>query len=128
MTAEQLARLNALVTFAAEHIPGGLSDDERAVARIVGRWALRGRESVGLRIVSDGTVHGTNVFTDEGDRLERVTRVAWEIDARDGDRYAKAHIEVHGIEIDGVLREGDFTIDPRAKIAPAEGADEHGDH
>lgn len=40
LTPEQLAILNALVTFAAEHIPGGLSVDERKVARIVGKWAL----------------------------------------------------------------------------------------
>ena len=42
MTPQQLAILNALVTFAAEHIPGGLSEDEREVAKIVGEWALNG--------------------------------------------------------------------------------------
>ena len=40
MTPQQLNILNALVTFAAEHIPGGLSDDEREVAKIVGQMAL----------------------------------------------------------------------------------------
>lgn len=44
MTAEQLAILNALVTFAAENVPGGLSEDEQKVARIVGTAALIGRE------------------------------------------------------------------------------------
>lgn len=44
MTAEQLATLNALVTFAAENVPGGLSEDEQEVARIVGCWALSGVE------------------------------------------------------------------------------------
>jgi len=39
MTQQQLAILNSLVTFAAEHIPGGLSEEERAVAQIVGGWA-----------------------------------------------------------------------------------------
>lgn len=43
MTPQQLAILNALVTFAAEHIPGGLSLDERPVAQIVGQWALEGK-------------------------------------------------------------------------------------
>jgi len=42
MTPQQLAILNSLVTFAAEHIPGGLSIDEREVAKIVGQWALKG--------------------------------------------------------------------------------------
>lgn len=49
MTAEELSILNALVTFAAENIPGGLSDDERAVAKVVGRWAIKGHiDSEGL--------------------------------------------------------------------------------
>jgi hypothetical protein len=43
MTPEQVATLNALVTFAAENVPGGLSHDEREVAKIVGGWALDGR-------------------------------------------------------------------------------------
>lgn len=44
MDARQLSILNALVTYAAEHMPGGLSADEREVAQIVGRWCLEGRE------------------------------------------------------------------------------------
>lgn len=40
MTPQQLAVLNSLVTYAAENIPGGLSDDEIEVARIVGGWAI----------------------------------------------------------------------------------------
>lgn len=44
MTPKQLGILNALVTFAAENIPGGLSDDEREVAQIVGAAALIGNE------------------------------------------------------------------------------------
>ena len=42
MTTQQLAILNALVTYAAENIPAGLSEDEREVAKIVGKWALDG--------------------------------------------------------------------------------------
>lgn len=40
MTPKQVSILNALVTFAAENVPGGLSGDERVVAKIVGTWAL----------------------------------------------------------------------------------------
>ena len=42
MTTKQMSILNALVTFAAENIPGGLSEDEREVAKIVGAAALTG--------------------------------------------------------------------------------------
>ena len=43
MTEGSVAILNSLVTFAAENIPGGLSDDEAEVARIIGKAALKGR-------------------------------------------------------------------------------------
>jgi hypothetical protein len=46
LTSKQLAILNSLVTFAAEHIPGGLSVDEQEVAQIVGGWALTGDRTV----------------------------------------------------------------------------------
>ena len=42
MTQKQLAILNSLVTFAAENIPGGLKDDEREVANIVGKAVVLG--------------------------------------------------------------------------------------
>lgn len=42
MNAQQLSVLNALVTYSAENIPNGLRDDEREVAKLVGRWAIRG--------------------------------------------------------------------------------------
>lgn len=49
-TARQIGILNSLVTFAAENIPGGLSKDERTVARTVGRMALaRGAHKETLR-------------------------------------------------------------------------------
>lgn len=44
MTSKQLAILNSLVTYAAENVPGGLSEDEREVAKIVGVAALVGRD------------------------------------------------------------------------------------
>lgn len=40
MTTEQLSILNAMVTYAAENVPGGPSEDEQEVAQIVGGWAL----------------------------------------------------------------------------------------
>lgn len=40
MNQRQVSTLNSLVTFAAENIPGGLSDEEQEVARIVGAWTL----------------------------------------------------------------------------------------
>ncbi len=56
LTAEQVGILNSLVTFAVEELDslgGGLqrarepvADDERAVAKIVGQWALRGATAV----------------------------------------------------------------------------------
>lgn len=42
MTTRDIAILNSLVTFAAENIPGGLSEDEEEIARIVGAWTLDG--------------------------------------------------------------------------------------
>lgn len=42
MNSEELIILNALVTYVAENLPGGLSEDEAEVARIVGRWAQQG--------------------------------------------------------------------------------------
>lgn len=51
MTADEVVTLNALVTFAAENIPGGLRDDERAVAKKVGGWALSGSGAAPVRVV-----------------------------------------------------------------------------
>lgn len=48
MNYRQLSTLNALVTYAAENIPGGLSSEEREVAQIVGQWAI---DSVPVRPV-----------------------------------------------------------------------------
>jgi hypothetical protein len=46
LTRRQTSILNALVTFAAENVPGGLSEDEREVAQLVGDWALMGETPV----------------------------------------------------------------------------------
>lgn len=100
MTPNQASILNALVTFAAEHIPGGLSPQEREVAQMVGRRALAA-DSTGLRIESDGTARGTNVFVEDGRRVERVRRVAWDLDARTG--LAEVKIELHGVPVDITL-------------------------
>src|SRR4051812_2926430 len=42
MTTREIRILNSLVTYTAEHVPGGLTADEREVAQIVGQWALDG--------------------------------------------------------------------------------------
>lgn len=34
-----------------------------------------------LRIESDGTPHGTHLYTEDGQRVERVTRIEWTITA-----------------------------------------------
>jgi hypothetical protein len=56
LTSQQLAILNSLVTFAAENIPGGLSEDEREVAKIVG-WALGADKLAGLYTVRTRFYH-----------------------------------------------------------------------
>ena len=52
MTSQQLSILNALVTYAAENVPGGLSEDEREVAKIVGVAALVGRDPMTTELTS----------------------------------------------------------------------------
>lgn len=42
MNQKQIGVLNSLVTFAMENIPGEVTEDERDVAQIVGRWAMDG--------------------------------------------------------------------------------------
>src|SRR3712207_420656 len=44
MDPTQLATLNSLVTFAAENVPGGLTEEEQEVAQIVGAAALMGSQ------------------------------------------------------------------------------------
>jgi hypothetical protein len=45
VTAQQLAVLNSLVTYAMENMPGEPSEDEREVARIVGAACLIGDDT-----------------------------------------------------------------------------------
>lgn len=45
MTSRQLAILNSLVTYAAENVPGGLTNEEQEVAKIVGTAVLIGNYS-----------------------------------------------------------------------------------
>lgn len=52
MTPYQIAILNSLVTFAAEHVPGGLGEDEREVAQIIGGWALRGQRAYTYTVIN----------------------------------------------------------------------------
>lgn len=80
MTSKQLAILNALVTYAAENIPGGLGEDEREVAQIVGAAALMGAQlatrdynykSVNASLYSN-IEQAANVMNEKGWRLVAV--------------------------------------------------------
>src|SRR3954469_12232866 len=84
MTTKQLAILNALVTFAAENVPGGLSEDEREVAQIVGRWTLQwytkdaiGQKEYEYRIINPthfpSTEEALNSWADRGWRVVGTT-------------------------------------------------------
>lgn len=44
LSPQQLRTLNALVTYAAENIPGGLVQPEREVAQIIGNWVLEDKD------------------------------------------------------------------------------------
>lgn len=79
MDSRQINILNSLVTYAEEHIPGGLSDDERAVAQIVGGWALTGAQRTHNYKVINPTSYGQknveyvcNLFADMGWRVAAV--------------------------------------------------------
>lgn len=48
-----------------------------------------------LKIDSDGTRHGTHVFTERGEALEGVVAVKWEIDAKIGKSVAT--IVIHDV-------------------------------
>jgi hypothetical protein len=59
-TPKQISILNALITYAAENIPGGLSAEEQEVAKIVGRMAAgeqRGYRTHVYKVVNS-TGHG----------------------------------------------------------------------
>lgn len=61
MKPDKLAILNSLVTFAAENVPGGLSEDEKAVALIVGSWALIGEEVKDVSPIPVTTKNATKI-------------------------------------------------------------------
>lgn len=76
MTPQQLAILNSLVTYAAENIPGGLAEDEREVARIVGAAALTpnvGTREYNYKVVNASSYHTlaatANASADHGWRV-----------------------------------------------------------
>lgn len=66
MTTKQLGILNALVTFAAENIPGGLAEDEQEVARIVGTAALIGRDPMSSELTNERTHEYKTVNASDG--------------------------------------------------------------
>lgn len=78
MTQQEIAILNSLVTFAAEHVPGGLSEDEREVAQVVGRWALgearrtHNYKTINPTLYGNSIEHACNLFADMGWRVVAV--------------------------------------------------------
>lgn len=49
MNTQQISILNSLVTFAAENVPGGLSEEEQEVAKMVGSWVLEPDKTTRIR-------------------------------------------------------------------------------
>ena len=84
MTPQQLAILNALVTYAAENIPGGISDEEREVAKIVGSWPLPG-SFYDYKVIN--TSHHETMFNAANSWAERGWRVVAALSAK-GPGYA----------------------------------------
>lgn len=88
MTSKQLGILNGLVTFAAENVPGGLSEDEQEVAKIVGAAALTGAGATrecNYRTVNAS--HYKNLAEAANDMADRGWRVVAAISSR-GPSYA----------------------------------------
>lgn len=52
MNAKQISILNSLVTYAAENVPGGLSDDEHVVVQTVAAWMLGARRTHNYKVVN----------------------------------------------------------------------------
>lgn len=63
MTRQQLSVLNSLVTFAAENIPGGLSEEEREVAKVVGAWVLDAKPSIVYEYKTENASYHPNIRT-----------------------------------------------------------------
>jgi hypothetical protein len=85
MTSKQLSILNALVTYAAETIPGGISDEEREVAQTVGSWALHEGSFYDYKIIN--TSHHETMLTAANAWAERGWRVVAALSAK-GPGYA----------------------------------------
>lgn len=106
MTAKQLAILNSLITFAAENIPGGLKEDEREVAQIVGAAllepTLKPAKEYDYRFVNASIGGGmeeiVNRWAEQGWRLVAVVS-----DTRPG--YAHSLIFEGQITTPGLIRE-----------------------
>ena len=68
-----------------------------------------------MKIVSDGTIHGTKVYDDDGKELSNITSVQWSISIDDEPR---AVIEVLlpdlGVDINGDIQRERITVEARA--------------
>lgn len=76
MTPKQIAILNSLVTYAAENVSGGLSDDEREVAQLVGRWALGEAEAVQTH---NYTVINVSLYGKAEDAANWFAKMGWRV-------------------------------------------------
>lgn len=52
MNQRQLSILNALITFAAENVPGELTPEEGEVVQIVGSWVFEGTKTHDYKVIN----------------------------------------------------------------------------
>ena len=60
-----------------------------------------------LRIISDGTVEGTHLETEDGEEIEGVVSLSWEISAHGGPKISFTRVSLIGVSADlaGGIRE-----------------------
>lgn len=78
--------------------------------------------STRLRIISDGTPAGTQVLTEDGQRVRGVQLVQWHLSTDD---FARCSLEVIGVAVDMVgdssMAPSEFTVQLAEPQAPPEG-------
>jgi hypothetical protein len=53
-----------------------------------------------LRVISDGTVKGTHLETEDGEEIEGVVSLVWEIDAHGGPEISFTRVSLLGVSAD----------------------------
>lgn len=64
------------------------------------------RNSIGVRIVSDGTACGTHVYDCDGKEINGITAISWNIDVNSSFGVAKIEIPLASVDIVGELKDG----------------------